>query len=244
MDVGEGVEFIWALMRELGSILSQVDVLICPPYTAIWPLAQVIDQTSLLLGAQDASLHEDPAHTGEVSPRMLYEIGCFYVMLGHWEVRRHLHEEDPQVNLKILNACRTGLRPVIFTGESCTESSPQVSLPAHLAILLQGLNPEQVSQAVFVYEPEGSIGQAQPVSPQHAGEGCSLIRVWLQQNFGNEAAETARIIYGGSVTSEFSTQLLAYPDIDGLGASRRGRSVADFSAIVRQIHRARSFSGP
>ncbi len=243
MNVGEGVEFIWELMRELGGILSQVDVLICPPFTALWPIAQVIDQTSLLLGAQDASLYEDPAHTAEISPVMLYEIGCFYVMLGHWEVRRRLNEGDQQVNLKILNACRTGLRPVIFTGEGCAESGPEASLPAHLSTLLTGLDSEQVGQAVFVYEPESSIGQPQPVSPQHAGEGCSLIRAWLRQNFGDEAAQATRIIYGGSVSPEFSPQLLAYPDIDGLGASRRGRSVADFSAIIRQIHHARRFPG-
>jgi triosephosphate isomerase len=158
------------------------------------------------------------------------------VMLGHWEVRRHLGDDDAAVNRKVHLALEAGLAPILLIGEAHDSQSPLPdALERKLERVLAGCGGEQAETMAFVYEPEGAIGVAVPASPEHVATACGFIRGWLRERWGDAVAESVRIIYGGSVAPEYVADLLACPDMDGLGATRRGRDAATFAQIVRLI---------
>jgi len=157
-------------------------------------------------------------------------------MLGHWEVRRHLGDDDAVINRKVRLVLDAGLKPILLIGEGREDEAPLAdALDRQLARILAGYGVEEVSTMAFVYEPEGAIGVAAPASPEHVAAGCAFIRDWLRERWGDDVAEGIRIIYGGSVAPQHVSALLSSPDVDGLGASRRGRDAAALAEIVRQI---------
>jgi triosephosphate isomerase len=184
----------------------------------------------------------DPARTGGISAALLADAGCRWVMLGHWEVRRQVGDDNATVNRKLHLALEEGLRPVLFVGEETRDSaaSAAAALEGQLASILTGCTAEQVATMAFVYEPEGAIGVDAPPSTEHVADGCTLIRSWLRCEWGEAAAERLRIVYGGSVAPEFAPELMTCPDLDGLAATRRGRDPAAFAEIVRLIAGTRS----
>jgi triosephosphate isomerase len=240
MTVAESLAFVQAFQVLAGDLLDAVDVVICPPFTALWPVAQALRGSRLVLGGQNIASSADAARTGEISAALLADVGCRWVMLGHWEVRRHLGDDDAAVNRKVHLALEAGLAPILLVGEACDDPAPlEAALERQLARVLGGCQAERVAAMAFVYEPEGAIGVAQPASPAHVAKGCAFIRDWLRREWGEAVAESARIIYGGSVAPEHAAALLAAPDVDGLGATRRGRDPATFAEIVRQIVRVK-----
>jgi triosephosphate isomerase len=211
-------------------------VVICPPYTALWPVAQALRESQLQLGGQNIAPTAELARTGEISAALLADVGCSWVLLGHWELRRHLGEDDGSVNRKVHLALGAGLRPILLVGEARDDgASPEVALDGQLARVLESCRAGQVATMAFVYEPEGAIGAIEPATPEHVATGCGFIRTWLRRQWGDAVADSVRIIYGGSVAAEHATSLLAAPDVDGLGATRRGRDPQSFIEIVRKI---------
>ena len=238
VTIAEGLAFLRALQAAIADLGDAVDVVICPPYTALYPLAQALEDMSapISLGAQDVHWASDPAYTGEISAPLLADVGCRWVMLGHWERRRHRGEDDDLVQRKLQAALAAGLRPLLLVGQSSGEADRfQPALAAQLSRILAGCDATQVAGMAFVFEPEWSIGVAEPASPEQVGAGCGFIRRWLAATYGQAVAEAMRIITGGSVTPQHAAALLAHPDVDGLGATRKGRRAADFAAIVRII---------
>jgi triosephosphate isomerase len=231
--VAQSLAFVREFEIIAGELLEMVDVIICPPFTALWAVAQ--QKSSLQLGGQNIAPSANPARMGEISAALLADAGCQWVMLGHWEIRRHMGDDDPAVNRKVHLALEAGLHPVVLVGEGRGEMRVQTALKKHLASVLDGCRTEDIASMAFVYEPEGAIGVSSPASPQHVANGCAFIRGWLRGRWGDDTASSARIIYGGSVAPEYAADLLAYPDVDGLGATRRGRDPVTFAAIVRQI---------
>ena len=240
MTVAEGLAFARDLQRLAGDLLAHVDVVICPAYTALWPIAQALGGSRLQLGGQNIAPADDLARTGEISAAQLADVGCRWVMLGHWEVRRHLGDDDAAVNRKVHLALAAGLAPVILVGPAREEQGSLADLlGGRLARVLAGCDPAEVGRMAFIYEPELAIGRDAPAAAAEVAGGCALIRGWLRAKLGAEAAEGARIIYGGSVAPEHAGALLAAPDVDGLGAGRQGRDPATFAAIVRQVARVK-----
>ncbi len=231
MTIAQSRAFVGEFLARAGPYLDTVEVVICPPYTALAAVADALQGTPVAVGGQDLWPGPGLAHTGAISAELLADAGATWVMVGHWEVRRRLREDDGAVNRKVRAALEGGLRPILLFGEAAGEPFD----PGRLVVLLEGCDPEAVARMVFVYEPEGAIGQTEPVPPAHAAAGCRSIRRWLAERFGPEVAGQVRIIYGGSVTPEHAAALLASPDVDGLGATRRGRDPAAFAAIVAQI---------
>jgi len=241
MTVAEGRAFVRDFEAIAGDLLDQVDVLICPPFTALWPVAQALHGTRIQLGGQNIAPTADLARSGEISAALLADVGCRWVMLGHWEVRRHQGDEDETVNRKVHLALDAGLSPILLIGEAHDAQTPMTdALERQLERVLASCRAEQVETMAFVYEPEGAIGVAAPASPEHVAAGCGIIRGWLRERWGDAVAERVRIIYGGSVVPEYAADLLACPDVDGLGATRRGRDAATFAQIVRLIARTRT----
>ncbi len=241
MTVAESLAFVRDFEAIAGGLLDGVDVVICPPFTALWPVAQALRGSRIQLGGQNIAPTADLARTGEISAALLADVGCRWVMLGHWEVRRYLGDDDAAVNCKVHLALNVGLSPILLIGEAHDGQSSLVdALERQLERVLVGCRAEQVEAMAFVYEPEGAIGVAAPASPEHVAAGCGFIRSWLRGRWGDAVAESVRIIYGGSVALEYAADLLACPDVDGLGATRRGRNAATFAEIVRLIARMRT----
>ena len=242
MTVAESLAFVHAFEALAGELLDAVDVVLCPPFTALWAVAGALRGSRLQLGGQDIAPAADPARTGQISAALLADVGCRWVMLGHWEVRRHLGDDDEAVNHKVRLALEAGLLPILLIGEARDDPAPpQEALARKLSRVLAGCRVEQVATMAMVYEPEGAIGVTAPAAPDHVATGCAFIRGWLRRSWGGAVAERVRIIYGGSVAPAYAADLLTAPDVDGLGATRRGRDPATFVEIVRQIQGARSY---
>lgn len=241
MTIVESLAFVRDFEAMVGDLLDRVDVVICPPFTALWPVAQVLRDSRVQLGGQNIAPTTDLARTGEISAALLADVGCRWVMLGHWEVRRHLGDDDAAVNRKVHLALDASLAPILLIGEARHDRSPLAeALGRQLERVLAGCRAEQVETMAFVYEPEGTIGVAAPASPEHVAAGCGFIRGWLRAHWGGAVAERVRIIYGGSVAPEYAADLLACSDVDGLGATRRGREAATFAQVVRLIAQMRT----
>ncbi|NOZ29109.1 MAG: triosephosphate isomerase [Chloroflexi bacterium] len=239
MTIAESLAWVRDFRDMAGDLLDAVDVVICPPYTALWAVAQALGDDRIQLGGQNIAPTDDPARTGEISAALLADVGCRWVLLGHWEVRRHLHDDDEIVNRKVHLALEAGLAPILLIGEAHDDPSPlEDALDRQLTAVLAGCTAEQVAGMAFVYEPEGAIGVTKPATPDHVVAGCAFIRGWLRGRWGDAVAGRVRIIYGGSVAPEYAAELLACPDVDGLGATRRGRDPATFTQIVHQIAQA------
>ncbi len=242
MTVAESRVFAERFIALAGDLLSRVEVLICPPCTALYPLAQELRGRGVALGGQDVSPFSDAAHTAQISAALLADeaLGCRYVLLGHWEVRRDRGDDDARVNAKAHRALEAGLHPLLAVGEAADRRGEAFSdLERQLPALLRGFSAEQAAGAVFMYEPEWTIGVAEPAPQEHIALACELIRAWLHERYGAGTADAARIIYGGSVTPEYAAELLRAPDIDGLGATRRGRDPQSWAQIVRLIAEAK-----
>jgi triosephosphate isomerase len=238
MTVAESLAFVRDFQTLAGDYLGAVDVVLCPPFTGLWPLANALDEgrSPIRLGAQNLGPSTDPERTGQISAALLADVGCEWVMLGHWEVRRDLGDDDALVNRKVHLVLEADLRPIPFVGEANDERVPLAeALEGNLSRVLDGCTAEQVAHMAFVYEPEGAIGVGAPSSPEHVAAACTWMRVWLRGQWGEAAAERTRIIYGGSVAPEFAPDLLGSPDLDGLAATRRGRDPGTFAELVRLI---------
>jgi triosephosphate isomerase len=243
MTIAECLAFFETFEALAGDLTEAVDVVVCPPFTALWAAAQVSRSSHIQLGGQNIAPTDDLARMGEISAALLADVGCTRVMLGHWEVRRYQGDDDAIVNRKVHLALQSGLSPILLVGEGRDEAAAQkVVLENHLTTVLQDCQPAQVEEMAFVYEPEGAIGVQLPASPDQVATGCGMMREWLRRRFGEDVGNGVRIIYGGSVAPEHAAELLAVPDLDGLGATRRGRDPESFVEIVRQIARACSAS--
>lgn len=244
MTVAESIRFVQDFHRLSAAVIDQVDVVICPPFTALQPVAVLlrkIGQPSLMLGAQNVSASADIARTGDISAELIKDVGCQWVMVGHWEIRRRFIEGDEQVRQKVQQTFSHNLRPILLVGEARDSGdAPEKAIIKHLENVLAGSHAKEVARMAFVYEPEEAIGVSGPVPVEHIAAGCHTIREWLAGAFGPEVAGSVRIIYGGSVTPASAAHLLSIQDLDGLGASRRGRNPQSFFEIVRLIAEART----
>ncbi|UCB50887.1 MAG: triose-phosphate isomerase [Deltaproteobacteria bacterium] len=243
MDISESLAFAREFPAVIGSLAQSVDIVLCPPYTALYALSRVLTDTPIDLGAQNLHAGTGKAHTGEISAMLLADAGCRWVMLGHWEIRRRTGERDVDFNKKMRVGFQAGLRPILLMGEGNKEQGEaEAVLASRLPILFDHCEPGQVAQGVIVYEPEWTIGAQKPAPPDYIATSCAFIRNWIGQAFGKDVAQQMRIIYGGSVAPEHVENLLASPDLDGLGAGRKGRDPFAFAQIVRLIAAAKGLT--
>ncbi len=236
MTVSESLAFVREFHVVVGNLAQSVNIVLCPPYTALYALSQALSDFPIDLGAQNLCAEPGSAHTGEISATLLADVGCKWVMVGHWEIRRRTDETDADLNKKIHAGFQAGLRPIVLVGEGAAErGQAEEALAARLPNVFAGCDPEQAAQAAFVYEPEWTIGAKEPASHDYVAAGCSFIRRWIEHEYGDDVAEEVSIIYGGGVAPEYAETLLASPDLDGLGAGRKGRDPVAFAEIIRLI---------
>jgi len=243
MTISESLAFVRDLSMALGDLAEAVDVVLCPPYTALQAVARALEDSPIGLGAQDLCAAPGKAHTGKISAPLLADAGCEWVLIGHWEIRRRTGESDMDVNRKVHAAFGAGLRPILLIGEASTERGrAEETVAMRLSRIFASCSPEQIAQMAVVYEPEWTIGVREPASPDVVAAGCTIIRRWIEGQYGAESAEGLRIVYGGSVAPAYAKGLLTSPEVDGLGASRKGRDAAAFAEIVRMIAAAKGLA--
>ncbi|CRK56321.1 Triosephosphate isomerase [Alloactinosynnema sp. L-07] len=199
---------------------AKVEVAVLPPFTDIRSIQTMTDGDKLLLkyGAQDISQHDSGAYTGDVSGLMLAKLGCSYVTVGHSERREYHAETDELVNKKIKAALKHGITPIFCLGEriEVREAGTHVEhCTTQLIEGLKGLKAEQVAKVVVAYEPVWAIGTGRVASSADAQEVCQALRKQLSEKYGDEVANTVRVLYGGSVKSGNIGELVAQDDIDG-----------------------------
>lgn len=193
------------------------EVVVCPPFPHLAAVAGVVAETSVALGAQDVSRHASGAHTGEVSAGMLRDAGCRWVIVGHSERRRRLGETDEAVRAKFERAREAGLVPIACVGETLEEreaGEAERAVGRQVDALLADGGAEAVGESVIAYEPVWAIGTGRTAAP---GDAQAMHRAIRGRVAGRSAAaaESVRILYGGSVSEENAATLFSMPDVDG-----------------------------
>ena len=221
---------------------GDVEVVVCPPFTALQAAGRRLRGTAVALGAQNCHWESQGAFTGEVAPPMLKDVGCTYVILGHSERRQYFGETDERIQRKA-HACLTlGLRPIICVGETLAQRDANQTLPViehQLRDCFKSVTAAQAGDTVVAYEPVWAIGTGKNATPAQAQEVHAFIRAWLARSFDAATAARLRIQYGGSVKPENALELMQQPDIDGGligGASLQAEAFLAIIAAARDAN--------
>jgi triosephosphate isomerase (TIM) len=216
--------------------LNAVDRVICPPFTALHATRALLEGTDIGLGAQDMHWEVSGAFTGEVSPPMVSEL-CRYVILGHSERRQYFGETDEKVNRKVVAALAHGLAPIVCVGETLQEYEARHTrevVGRQVRQGLAGLQQGAGGSLIIAYEPVWAIGTGKASSGPEANAVVSdVIRPALAELLGDSAAQTIRVLYGGSVKAGNAWEFFTQPDIDGALVGGASLKVVEFTGIVQ-----------
>jgi triosephosphate isomerase len=224
-----------AVARGLGDE-QRVAVAVCPPFPYLSVVAEALKGSSVALGAQNCYHEKEGAFTGEVSPTMLVDAGCRYVILGHSERRQKLGESDAFINRKVHAALAAGLHVILCLGETLEERQSNRTervLETQLTGSLAGLDATALRQMVLAYEPVWAIGTGQNATPEQAQQAHAFIRGQIRARFGEESASALPIQYGGSVKPDNAATLFRQADVDGGLIGGASLNADHFLAIVR-----------
>jgi triosephosphate isomerase len=238
--VHEAVEFVKELRPAVNDI-TDVEIVLAPPFTAVHALAEAARNTKIGVAAQNLHWEREGAFTGEVSPGMIKEAGAEYVIVGHSERRRVFGENDAIVNRKALAAIDARLTPIVCIGETLEERDREETfavLDRQIKEGLDRLTAEQTAELVVAYEPVWAIGTGRTATAAQAGEAHAHIRKRLRQWFGGDAADHCHIIYGGSVKPDNIRELIAEADVDGALVGGASLEVRSFTEIVTRSRAA------
>lgn len=230
--VAEALALVSDLKIELANI-REVDVVVCPPFTALESVSKAVLDSSIRLGAQSMSEHNFGAYTGETCAGMLKEFSVRYVILGHSERRQYQKEFDALIAKRALAAHNASLKPIVCVGETLAEREAEQMekvLETQVRGSLAGLSADQMLETIIAYEPVWAIGTGKTATTQQAQDAHAFIRGLLVKLFDEAVAKKVRIQYGGSVKPSNARELMSQPDVDGAlvgGASLEARSFAD-----------------
>ncbi len=230
-SVADGTDLARLVCRDLDEC-REVDVVLCPPFTALKAVGEVLDHSLIKLGAQHMHWENDGAFTGEISAGMLRDLYCHYVIIGHSERRQYFNETNETVNLRVRSAQAANLIPIVCVGETLEQREADETedvIRSQVEEGLQGVNGED-GGLIIAYEPVWAIGTGMTATPEQAQDVHAYIRSIYGVQFGEAAAAGLRIQYGGSVKPGNAAELLAQPDIDGGligGASLDARSFVE-----------------
>lgn len=247
--VGEAVDFVDHLITEIAG-QDDVEILVCPVFTALHAVGRRIGGVNVAMAAQDVFWKESGAWTSQVAPKMLLDVGCTYVIIGHSETRgrfgkvedmsealmKQFGETDESVNAKIHAALAAGLKPIVCCGETIDERKAEQTddvIKGQVEKGLANLSAGQVGAMVIAYEPVWAIGTGEVCDTPEANRVCGMIRSTVKSLFGDEAGESVRIQYGGSVKPDNAKELLSQSDIDGALVGGASLKISDFVAIIK-----------
>ncbi|MEO0089188.1 MAG: triose-phosphate isomerase [candidate division WOR-3 bacterium] len=228
----EGREFVEKLLQSIRNI-EEKEIVIFPPFTTLFSVAEIIKDTKIKLGAQNTHWEDKGAFTGEISPLFLLALGCEYVIIGHSERRKYFFESDEIINKKIKKSLSSNLKPVFCIGENLEERKTGKTLAVIESQLKKGLKDiKELNGMVIAYEPVWAIGTGINALPTQASEVHSFIRDFILKNYGKEVSENLRIIYGGSVNKDNIKDLLKEEEIDGVLIGGASIKLDEFIPII------------
>ena len=255
----EAVELVEGIKKGLGELTDR-DVLVCPPFTFLQKVREVIADSPIKLGAQNFYYEPEGPYTGEISAAMLLDAGARYVIIGHSERRGHFNEDDELINKKVEAAFEAGLKPILCVGETLREReegssgygfetviNPRTKLKVQfevgrswrevlkrqVEVGTRGLSEEETGELIIAYEPVWAIGTGRTATPEIASEAHRSIRLNVADAFGVDIARNIRILYGGSVKPENAAELMAEREIDGALVGGASLKAETFLPIIR-----------
>ncbi len=230
-----GRQLAAGIVTGLGSE-QRVGVILCPPFPYLISVGEALAGSKVALGAQNCYDQPKGAFTGEVSPAMLLDVGCRYVIVGHSERRHVLGETDAMVNRKLRAALSAGLEAILCVGETLAERQEgraEEVFYRQVATALSGLDAHAMSRLTLAYEPVWAIGTGHTATPEQAQHAHIRIREYIGKQFGEKVASGLPILYGGSVKADNARELFSQPDVDGGLIGGASLEVESFLAIVR-----------
>jgi triosephosphate isomerase len=222
-------------LKKLVSDIDDVEVMIAPPFTALYPVSEALNDSSIAIGAQNMFWENEGAYTGEISSGMLLSAGCRYLIIGHSERREYFRESNDDVNKKVAAAFAAGLNPVMCIGESekQREAGETFSvLDKQLKMGLKSQFADALESLVIAYEPIWAIGTGKTATSEQAQEVHHFLRNQVARMFGESLAGNLRILYGGSVKPQNAAELMEMPDIDGALVGGASLDADTFSRII------------
>jgi triosephosphate isomerase (TIM) len=228
-----------SLVKELLDFVKgyhETEIVICPPFTSLWVTKELVQDTNILLGAQNMYFQDEGAYTGEISATMLQNIGCHYVIVGHSERREYFHESSQEVAWKVRKALDFRIKPIICVGEKLAEresGSAKEVVKEEIEAVFEVLKSQDAGSVVFAYEPIWAIGTGKSATSQDANDMIRYIRNLLKKKYSEKIAEEIRILYGGSVKPANIKELMNESDIDGALVGGGSLKALTFSQLVR-----------
>jgi len=236
--VREAEELVGSILKGLPE--THYEVVVCPPFTALYRISQLLEGSRLKLGAQNMHYEIQGAFTGEISAPMLKELGVEYIILGHSERRHIFGESDEMISKKLRRAVETGLKPILCVGEKLEERERGLTekvIERQLVSALEGLSREDLDDLVVAYEPVWAIGTGKNATPEQAQEVHAFIRSKLSELLGEEFADSRTILYGGSVKPHNIYELTKEEDVDGALVGGASLSAESFLGIIEKAHK-------
>lgn len=237
MTIHQGLEYIKHFLPFLENVVES-EVVLAPPFTVLPLLAPEIAKSRLQLAAQNMHWEDEGAYTGEISPVLIKEAGCHWVILGHSERRQYFGETYTQVRRKLEGAFRNKIVPIVCLGETLSVRRAGRTFQMvedQIDEVLKGLKPKQVLGTVLAYEPIWAIGTGKTASPWQANEVHHFIRNKIETMFGKATGSEIRILYGGSVNPENCDTLIQEPEIDGFLVGGASQKEETFQKIISSV---------
>lgn len=214
---------------------AAAEVVVCPTFVCLNEVVRVSGDSNIGVGAQNMYYKESGAYTGEISPVFLKDMKVKYVILGHSERRQYFNENDSEINKKVIAALDHELKPILCVGETLEQRETGIAfdiISAQVKGCLSGLENRNLDDLIIAYEPVWAIGTGKTATSQDANEVIGFIRKQLAEILGNEVADKTRILYGGSVKSSNTKELMNMPEIDGALVGGASLDANEFSKII------------
>lgn len=225
-------------LKPLVSGISGVEVVVCPTFTALYPVAEALRNSNIALGGQNCYDKESGAYTGEISPQMLQDVGCSWTIIGHSERRQIFKESDELLNSKLRFALESGLRVMFCIGETLEEREDgkmNAVLERQVVEGLKNLEESEFDRLALAYEPVWAIGTGVTASPDQAEEAHEFVRGLVKSNFGGAVADKLRIQYGGSVKPDNAGDLITRTNVDGFLVGGAALKAEGFADIIKAV---------
>ena len=237
--VAESIELVEELQR-VHADQTAVDVVVCPPYTSLKSVSDILSNTQIHVGSQNISAEDSGAYTGEISHEMLKELYVRYVIIGHSERREYFKESDDLINRKVLKALEKKLKPILCVGESLEQRESGITedvVEKQIRLGLRDINPDMYSDIVIAYEPVWAIGTGKTATAQQAQDVHYFIRCLIKEMVGLDASNVVRIQYGGSMKPSNAEELLSQADIDGGLIGGASLDAVSFGSLIDSASR-------
>ncbi|AET70833.1 triosephosphate isomerase [Desulfosporosinus orientis DSM 765] len=232
--VSQAEDYALKFLDEVRNV-TELDIVLCAPFTALYALKNELEESIVHLGAQNMAWADQGAYTGEISAEMLLDVACTYVILGHSERREMFGETDPDIAKKVKKALAAGLTPILCCGENLNlreEGKAVQWVQGQVSRALAGISAEKLERIIVAYEPIWAIGTGKTASSKDAQEMCAAIRVTLTELMGQDV-EKVPILYGGSVKPDNIAELMAEPDIDGALVGGASLDPLNFADLIK-----------